>query len=140
MKPSLLIAALAVLALPAAAQAPKPLTPGAILQRAPAADWQAVDPNDLLVIDLYKGGRIVIQLAPAFAPLHVANIRTLARTHWYDNLFIERVQDDYVTQWGDPSGKKALPKGVVEHPAAEYDRSVDGLKFSPLPYKDTYAD
>src|ERR1700744_3684140 len=126
MKSSWLIAALACLALPAAGQTPKPPTPGAILARAPASDWQPVEPDDLLVIDLYKGGRIVIQLAPGFAPAHVANIRALARSHWYDNLFIERVQDDYVTQWGDPSGKKALPKGVTEHPAAEYERSVDG--------------
>ena len=137
--------ALALLAAPALApmaraQPPKPLTPGAILARAPASDFQAVDPDDLLVIDLFKGGRVVIQLAPAFAPAHVANIRALARDHWYDGLFIERVQDDYVTQWGDPSGKKALPKGVAEHPPAEYERALSGLKFAPLPYRDTYAD
>ena len=138
--PALLAAALAALAAPAIAQAPKPVTPGAILARAPASDWQAVEPDDLLVIDLYKGGRVIIQLAPAFAPAHVANIRALARGHWYDNLFIERVQDDYVTQWGDPSGKKALPKGVAEHPPAEYERAAAGLTPFLLPYKDTYAD
>ncbi len=120
--------------------ADKPLTPGAILARAPAGDWQPVDANDLLVIDLYKGGRIVIALAPTFAPAHVANIRALAREHWYDGSFIERVQDDYVTQWGDPSGKKVLPKDVVEHPPAEYERSAEGLKLNALPYRDTYAD
>ena len=132
--------ALVMLAAPALAQASKPLTPGAVLARAPASDWQAVEPDDLLVIDLYKGGRIVIQLAPTFAPAHVANIRALAREHWYDGLFVERVQDDYVTQWGDPSGKKALPKDVIEHPPAEYERPLSGLKFAPLPYRDTYAD
>ena len=35
------------------------------------------------------------------------------RAHWYDGLAIERVQDDYVTQWGDPDGKKPLPAGLV---------------------------
>ena len=35
--------------------------------------------DDLLVIDLKDGGRVVVQLAPAFAPVHVANIRALAR-------------------------------------------------------------
>jgi peptidylprolyl isomerase len=140
MKTPLLAALLATaLALPAAAQSPKPLTPGAIIQRAPASDWQAVDPNDLLVIDLYKGGRIVIQLSPEFAPAHTANIRALAKAHWYDGLFIERVQDDYVTQWGDPSGKKALPNGVAERPPAEYDRPAEGLKPYVLPWRDTYA-
>ncbi len=138
----ILIAALiaAAIAVPAAAQAPKPVTPGAILAAAPAAEWQAVEAEDLLVIDLFKGGRIVIQLAPGFAPQHVANIRTLAREHWYDGLFIERVQDDYVTQWGDPSGKKALPKGVAAHVPAEYERASEGVKFNPLPWRDTYAD
>ncbi len=132
----------ALVAVPAVAADPpaKPLTPGAILARAPDADWQAVSPQDLLVIDLFKGGRIVIQLAPAFAPVHVANIRALAREHWYDGLFVERVQDDYVTQWGDPSGKKAPPADVDQHPPAEYERPAAGLDFEPLPYRDTYAD
>lgn len=139
MKRTLLALAAVLLATSALAQPVRPLTPGAIVARAPAADWQAVDPDDLLVIDLFKGGRIVIQLSPAFAPAHTANIRALARAHWYDGLFIERVQDDYVTQWGDPSGKKALPKGVAERPLAEYDRAAQGLKPYVLPWRDTYA-
>ena len=61
------------------------------------------------MIDLAGGGRVVIQLADAFAPVHVANIRELAAAHWYDGLAIERVQDNYVVQWGDPDGKKPLP-------------------------------
>ena len=61
----------------------------------------AADANDLLVIDLARGGRVVIALADAFAPVHVANIRALARAHWYDGLVIERVQDNYVTQCGN---------------------------------------
>ncbi len=137
---STILAALAVSTAALAADPPsRAPTPGAILAKAPNADWKAVAPEDLLVIDLYKGGRIVIQLAPGFAPVHVANIRTLAREHWYDGLFIERVQDDYVTQWGDPSGKKAPPKTIANPAPAEYEAPAAGLKFDPLPYRDTYA-
>jgi peptidylprolyl isomerase len=122
-----------------AAPAVKPLTPGGILAQAPAADWQAIDPADLLVLDFAGGRRAVIQLAPAFAPVHVANIRALARARFYDGLVIERVQDDYVTQLGDPTGQKPLPKGVVAHPPAEFDRPAPGVRLDLLPYADTYA-
>jgi peptidylprolyl isomerase len=130
-----LLAATPVLAAPPV----KPLTPGAILAAAPAADWQAVPAEDMLVMEFRGGRRVVIQLAGGFAPVHVANIRALARAHYYDGLFIERVQDDYVAQLGDPSGKKPLPKGVVLRPPAEYDRPAQGVGMDVLPYPDTYA-
>jgi peptidylprolyl isomerase len=141
MKPALpaLIAALLTTAPVLAAPAVKPLTPGAILASAPPADWQAIDPNDMLVLEFGPTKRVVIQLAPAFAPVHVANIRTLARAHYYDGLMIERVQDDYVTQLGDPSGKKPLPKGVVAPTPAEFERPAAGVRMDVLPYADTYA-
>jgi peptidylprolyl isomerase len=138
MRPLLPALFAAALALPALA-ADKPLTPAAILAGSPASDWQAVAPEDLLVMDLDAGGRIVIQLAPEFAPRHVANIRTLARQHWYDGLLIERVRDDYVTQWGDPTGKTALPAEMNAHPPAEYERPAAGLALNALPYRDTFA-
>ncbi len=118
--------------------APAPVTPASVLAAAPAADWTAIDPNDLLVIDLAGGARVVIALADAFAPAHIANIRALARAHWYDGLAIERVQDDYVVQWGDPDGKKPLPPGIGR-PPAEYERPAAGLAVTALPYPDTYA-
>ena len=116
-----------------------PATPTAILAAAPAADWVALDPADLLVVDLQGGARVVIALADTFAPVHVANIRRLAHEQWYDGLAVERVQDAYVTQWGDPDGKKRLPGDVVQTPPAEYERPAAGLQLQPLPYRDTYA-
>lgn len=123
----------------AAADPARPVTPAAVLAAAPATDWAAIDPADLLVIDLAGGRRVVIALADAFAPVHVANIRRLARAHWYDGLAIERVQDGYVTQWGDPDGRKPLPDGVLRTPPAEYERPAAGLPLQPLPDPDTYA-
>ena len=137
-----LLVLLAAMAVPAAGtRAPaEPVTPTMVVANAPAADWAVIDPADLLVLDLAGGGRVVIQLADAFAPVHVANIRALARDHWYDGLAVERVQDDYVVQWGDADGKKPLPADVVLHPPAEYERPAAGLPFVALPDRDPYAE
>lgn len=67
-----------LLAVAMQAAAAKPLTPSEIVAQAPAAAWTEVKPEDLLVIDFQGGGRTIIELAPAFAPVHVANIRALA--------------------------------------------------------------
>ena len=48
--------------------------------------------HDLLVLDLKDGARVVLQLAPQFAPVHVANIKLLARSGWWDKAAIYRVQ------------------------------------------------
>jgi peptidylprolyl isomerase len=122
-----------------AAAPPAPVTPASVLAATPDADWAAADPGDLLVIDLAGGGRVVIELADAFAPAHVGNIRKLVGAGWYDGLAIERVQDNYVVQWGDPDGKKPLPDAVKPREPAEYDRPADGVPFTPLPYPDPYA-
>ncbi|HZZ90010.1 MAG TPA: peptidylprolyl isomerase [Caulobacteraceae bacterium] len=133
------IFAATALAIPAAVSAPQSVTPGSVLASAPESDWRAIDPHDLLVMDLGEGRRVVIQLADGFAPVHAANIRRLAAARWYDGLAIERVQDNYVVQWGDPDGKKPLPDGLTRPAPAEYDRPATGLAFTALPYADTYA-
>ncbi len=128
--------ALAALALLAAA--PKPLTPIDIVVAAPASAWRRIAPEDLLVIDFKAGPRVVIQLAPAFAPVHVANIRALARAHWWDGAAIYRVQDNYVVQWGHNDDRK-LSAGIVARPPAEYVRPLAGLMVTRFAYRDSYA-
>ena len=125
-------------ALAATTPAAKPLTPPDIVAAAPASAWRAIPPDDLLVIDLKSGARIVIQLAPAFAPVHVANLRALARAHWWDGAAIYRVQDNYVVQWGH-NDDRPLPAGIVVRPPAEYDRTRGTLKVTPFAYRDSYA-
>ena len=100
MRPMLI---LPLLALTAAAQpAAKPKTPADVIAAAPASAWKTIPAEDLLVIDLANGSRAVIQLAPAFAPVHVANIRAFARSGWWNGgkAAIYSVQDNYVVQWG----------------------------------------
>ena len=131
-------AALAFFALTAAAIA-KPVTPADIVAAAPASAWRTIDPGDLLVMRLKNGGRVTIQLAGEFAPVHVANIRLLARAHWWDGASIYRVQDDYVVQWGKNDSKDPLPAGVIPEPPAEYARPLKGLSLHALGYPDDYA-
>lgn len=133
---------LALIALPlltGAAPAQKPLTAAEVLAAAPAAAWQPIHPDDLLVMDFANGGRVVIQLAPSFAPVHVANIRALARSGWWKGSSVYRVQDNFVAQWGHDEKGPPLPSSVVKPPPAEYWRSTKGLAIRPLGSSDAYA-
>jgi len=129
----------ATIALAGAAPAQKPVTPNDIVSAAPASAWRTISPDDLLVIDLQNGGRAVLQLAPTFSPVHVANIQALARSDYWAGSTIYRVQDNYVTQWGQNETEKPLPQGVVAQPPAEYTRPLKGLSIKPLGYADPYA-
>jgi peptidylprolyl isomerase len=115
----LLLLPLLLAAGPAAVTPPKPApAPSEIVAAAPASDWVMIAPSDLLVMDLAadaKGRvrRVVIQLMPPpFSQGWTRNIRKLAAAHWYDGTSINRVQDNYVVQWGDATQKKALPGGL----------------------------
>jgi peptidylprolyl isomerase len=134
----LAVSAAFALTLPVAAEdTAKPaaaLAPSEIVAAAPKADWVAVPAEDLLVMTLAPDadGRprtVVIQLMPApFSQGWVHNIRLFARAKWYDGISVNRVQDNYVTQWGDPNydnpeatGKpKPLPEGLKVMGEDEY--------------------
>jgi peptidylprolyl isomerase len=81
---------------------------------------------------------VIIELAPAFAPNHVANIKALARAHYFDNAYVVRAQDNYVVQWSQPDGKRPMGSGKPTL-KAEFDRPAAGVAFDALPDKDTYA-
>jgi peptidylprolyl isomerase len=136
-------AALLAAAAPPPAWRPEPVRnatePSEIVKAAPAAAWRDIAPDNLLIMELKDGGRIAIELAPDFAPVHVANIRALARAGWWTGASVYRVQENYVVQWGVNESPAPLPAGVVKVPPAEYDRALAGLALRPLPYPDSYA-
>jgi cyclophilin family peptidyl-prolyl cis-trans isomerase len=102
------------------------------------SDWKPVPDDEILVMTLAGGRQVTIRLAPRYAPAHVANIRKLAEAHWWDGTSVYRVQDNYVTQWGDATEQKALPPQVIANPPAEYEWSrYDGVTRFARP--DTYA-
>lgn len=86
------------------AQAPPPEAPpvynaaDSIIANAPAGHWIDIAPDDIMVMET-AAGTMAIQLAPLFAPAHVAAIKTLVRTGQFDDGRIVRVQDNYVVQW-----------------------------------------
>src|SRR5690349_17815498 len=96
-----------LLLLQAAAHSPAivPKSPGEIVADAPAAAWRDIPASDLLVLELANGARVTMRLAPDWAPVHVANIRALAGSGWWDGTSVNRVQDNYVVQWGDATEK-----------------------------------
>src|SRR5262247_3257032 len=85
-----------------AAAAPTGKTMADVLAASKPSDWRTLDPENTLYMEL-AGGRVIIELAPEFAPLHVANVRTLVRGKYFDGLAIMRSQDNFVVQWGDPA-------------------------------------
>ena len=123
----LLASAAICAALPVSAQDAKTYpAPSEIVAAAKADNWVAIAPSDVLVMDLApdskgKQRRVVIQLMPApFSQGWVSNIRKLAAAHWWDGTSINRVQDNYVVQWGDATEKKALPDGLATVGAKDY--------------------
>ena len=100
--------------------------PSEIVAKAKAAEWVAIAPSDLMVMDLApdakgKPRRVVIQLMSApFSQGWVSNIRKLAAAKFWDGTSVNRVQDNYVVQWGDATEKKALPEGLVVVPESAY--------------------
>ncbi|WP_312328162.1 peptidylprolyl isomerase [Stenotrophomonas sp.] len=142
-RPALLVLALACV-LPTLATAATPYRSAQqILEASPDSDWRTPDPANLLVMNL-AAGQVVIELAPAFAPQHVANIQTLAHEHFWDGESIYRAQDNFVVQFGDADADdaaKAKPLGSAKRKLpAEFQRDSKGLKVTVLPDRDGWAD
>ena len=123
----------------------KPLTTGDVIAAAKPSDWHRLDPENTLYMRLATG-RVVIELAPTFAPKSVANIKLLVREKYFDGLDIVRVQDNYVVQWADPAaeGEKGVPRRSLGKAAksikAEFTVPMNrALPFVTLPDRDGYA-
>ena len=111
------------------AQEPAP-SPNEIVDQARPEEWKQIAVDDLLVMTLApdrngNAREVVIQLMPApFSQGWVENVKLLARSGYYDGLSVIRVQDNYVTQWGDPAEEEAdarpLPEGLKVMGEEEY--------------------
>lgn len=136
---ALALALLAAGGLQASEPVKRPPNSGKILSASSPGDWRRIADEDLMVIELARGGRVLIELAPAFAPRHVANVKALVRGRYFDGLAVMRVQENYVVQWGDAEAKK--PVGTAQRTLpAEFFRPLDAsLPFTPLGDVDAYA-
>jgi peptidylprolyl isomerase len=109
-----------------------PLSPAEIATAAPPSAWRAVAPENLMLVETPRG-TMAIELAPDFAPAHIAAIRALVAAGRFDGGAITRVQDNYVVQWAArPGPDKTLTSGGAAAVAAGSTATPGGV---PLPDK-----
>lgn len=133
---ALALAAALLAVSPTRAAPPQPVASAAdIIAAAPPSEWRTLAPDRLMVIDLPKG-RVVIELAPDFAPVHVARIRQLVRSGYFDKAVILRSQPNYVVQWGLPEDHRPTP--APPPLKAEFD-AAGTLPLDSLADRDSYA-
>ncbi|MBS0273770.1 MAG: peptidylprolyl isomerase [Proteobacteria bacterium] len=125
-----------------AAGAPKPSAAASDSQT-----WRDVSPDNLALIET-KYGTVAVELAPEFAPRHVARVRKLLRAHFYDGLTFYRVIDGFVAQGGADQDTSATadapvnPEILKKWPRmkAEFDTTLpQSAVFIPLGNPDLVA-
>jgi peptidylprolyl isomerase len=112
-----------------------------VLAASSASDWRRPDAANTLYMQLGEG-RVVFELAPQFAPEHVANIRRLVKNRYFDGLAVIRSQDNYVVQWGDPNSGNENSRSLgdaAERLDAEFYRDAAKLPFTKIDSRDAYA-
>ncbi len=122
-----------------------------LLAAAPPDHWREPEADNLVWLEFQPSApgaapaQVLMELAPRFAPRHAANIRALVRGAYFDGLAVLRVQDNFVTQWGDPGegadgqGAKPLPAGAESRLPAEFDVPLAGLELHALTELDGWA-
>ncbi len=121
-------------------------TQAEIIQQSQPSDWRALDAANTVVMEI-QGQTVIMELAPRFAPQHVANIKTLTREGYYTGSAVVRVQDNYVTQWADPADddkpeskakQKPLGTALAKLPV-EFTVPYQGLPLARMPDPDGWA-
>jgi peptidylprolyl isomerase len=107
-----------------------------LLVKTPALNAKDLDPENTLVLTL-KDGTVLIEMLPALAPKHVAQIKTLVRRGFYDGLKWHRVMEGFMAQTGDPtgtgSGDSDLPNIPAEFSMEPFRRGTVGMARTPDP-------
>lgn len=142
-KQTLALTLAALLAGGAALAADPPPKPSVadVLKMSKPSDWRPLDPDNTLYMEI-PAGRVVIELAPVFAPNHAKNIKALVREHYFDGLAIIRSQDNWVVQWGEPDEVKTPRpiKTAQKTLKAEFTVPLaNDKRFVQLKDKDGYA-
>ncbi len=137
------LALVAMLSMPALAAKTPPPTTAEVLAQSQPDEWRAPDPAHTLLLELDEQRRVLIELAPRFAPNTVQNILTLVGQRYFDGLPIVRVQDNYVVQWGDPASGTPEARSLgsaLDRLDPEFSiPKRQAVPFVKLPDPDTYA-
>ena len=131
------------MASPISSVTPKALNMSEIIAASKASEWRTLNPENLLVMQTARG-TLVIELASAFAPEHVKNLKALAREGYFDGLAITRSQDNFVVQWGDPNAEDKSKRKPIKTARStlphEFEIAISQAPdFTKLPDFDGYA-
>lgn len=100
------------------------------------AKAQTMDLENTLYLDTTYG-RVVIEMFPDKAPLHVARIKELTRKGFYDGVVFHRVIDGFMAQTGDPTGTGTggsdMPDLKAEFNEENFGRGVIGMARTSNP-------
>ncbi len=92
--------------------------------------------SEHVVMEL-KTGPVVIELKPDLAPNHVARIKELAKSGFYDGVAFHRVIPGFMAQTGDPtgtgSGGSELPDLKAEFSAEHHVRGTCSMARTSNP-------
>jgi peptidylprolyl isomerase len=119
-----------------------PLSSQGVIDASRADEWRPLAPEHTLYMDVGEN-TVVFELAPELAPNTVSNIRALVREGYFNGLSINRVQDNYVVQWGDPDAEDPAKRRKLGIPAAlvpEFGRPASGIAFTPIPGPDGFGE
>lgn len=108
-----------------------------------AEDVYRTPSNENILIMSIETGDVIIELAPQFAPKHVANIKQLVAQNYFDGTVILRSQDNYVVQWGDPKAGSDEAKTFGQAKKrlnTEFFRDIESISFNQIVSRDSYAD
>lgn len=114
-------------------------SPTKIIENSADSDWRTPDPENVLLLEL-PHGKVVIELAPEFAPGHVSNIKALVREQYFDGLAFYRVAQGFVAQAGDPEDtSKPIKTAKRSIPAELYRDKPLKSAFTVVDRKDGFA-
>ena len=92
--------------------------------------------SERVVMEL-KTGQVTIELRPDLAPGHVARIKELANSGFYDDIVFHRVIPGFMAQTGDPTGTgmggSKLPNLAAEFSAEKHVRGTCSMARSGNP-------
>jgi peptidylprolyl isomerase len=109
-----------------------------LIKASAPSDWRPLDADNTLYLELATG-RVVMELAPQFAPLHAANIKALVREGFFDGTGVMRVQENYVVQFGDATEKKPIKAAKRTLPGEFTVPLTPAIPFTRLPDADGFA-
>lgn len=101
----------------------------------PAAAQTKQEAENMLYLDTAYG-RVVIKLRPDLAPKHVARIKELTRTGFYNGVPFHRVIAGFMAQTGDPTGTGTGGSGqklAAEFTNTPFTRGVVGMARASSP-------